>query len=124
MAKLSLEELREIRSREEKKLRARDIHGKTIHVVVGMGTSGLEAGAKTILNTIADCIEEKNLETVILTQTGSLKPLKEPVVEVYEPSKGLTIYESVNEKDAKRIVNEHIVEGKILLDKRVEAKEE
>ncbi len=124
MAKLSLEQLREIRNREEKKLKQRDIHGKTIHVVVGMGTSGIEHGAKNVLNTIADEIAACNLETVILTQTGSLSPLKEPVVEVYNPKTGLVIYQDINTKDAVRIVRDHLVKGEILKDKRVESKEE
>ena len=50
MAKLSLSDLREIRSREEKNLKKRDIHGREIHVVVAMGTSGINAGAKLTLN--------------------------------------------------------------------------
>ena len=37
MAKLSLSDLHEIRSREEKNLKKRDIHGRTVHVVVAMG---------------------------------------------------------------------------------------
>ena len=45
MAKLSLEELRALRARESVRLEKRDIHGKQVHVVVGMGTCGIQAGA-------------------------------------------------------------------------------
>ena len=38
MAKLSLQELRELRAKESARLEKRDIHGKDVHVVVGMGT--------------------------------------------------------------------------------------
>ena len=44
MSKLSLDDLRAIRNREEKELRKRDIHGRTVNDVVGMGTSGNNAG--------------------------------------------------------------------------------
>ena len=118
MAKLSLDELRAIRSLEEKKLKARDIHGRTIHVVVGMGTSGIDSGAKVVLNTIADELAEAGLENVILTQTGSLAPIKEPVVEVYSPESGLVVYQDVSKADAVRIVKEHLVLGQILEDKK------
>ena len=120
MSKLSLEELRAIRDREEKKLKARDIHGRNVHVVVGMGTSGIDSGAKVVLNTIADELAAAGLDNVILTQTGSLAPVKEPVVEVFSPEQGLTVYQDVSKADAIRIVKEHLVEGKILDDKKVE----
>ena len=120
MSKLSLDELRAIRQREEKKLKARNIHGRDIHVVVGMGTSGINNGAKVVLNTIADELASVGLENVILTQTGSLAPLKEPVVEIYSPKTGLVVYQDITKDDAIRIVKEHLVEGKILEDKKVE----
>ena len=124
MSKLSLDDLRAIRNREEKELRKRDIHGRTVHVVVGMGTSGINAGAKVVLNALADEIEAAGLDKVILTQTGSLAPIAEPVVEVYSPESGLVVYADVSKADAERIVKEHLVSGKILEDKRVEVKED
>lgn len=123
MSRLSRDELRAIREREEQKLKARDIHGRNIHVVVGMGTSGIDSGAKFVLNTIADELDKAGLDNVILTQTGSLAPVKEPAVEVYSPEMGLTVYGDVSVQDAERIVKEHLLEGKILEDKRV-AREE
>ena len=91
MAKLSLSDLHDIREREGKKLKMRDIHGRTTHVVVAMGTSGIEKGAKYTLNAIADEVEKLGLEDVIITQTGSAAPAPEPVVEVFVPGKGLTV---------------------------------
>lgn len=124
MSILSLDDLRAIRNREEKELKKRDIHGRSIHVVVGMGTSGINAGAKVVLNTLADEIEAAGLDTVILTQTGSLAPVAEPVVEVFSKETGLVVYGDVSKADAIRIVKEHLAAGKILEDKRVEVKED
>ena len=123
MAKLSLSDLHAIRDREEKNLKKRDIHGRTVHVVVAMGTSGIDAGAKLTLNTIADEIEKAGLENVIVTQTGSAAPNPEPVVEVYSPDSGLVVYGSVGSAEAKRIVAEHLKEGKIIEDLRIELKD-
>ena len=124
MAKLSLSDLHAIREREEKNLRKRDIHGKTIHVVVAMGTSGINAGAKLTLNTLAEEVEKQGLENVIITQTGSAYPNPEPVVEVFTPKQGLVVYGSVDKDTAIRIVSEHLAGGKILEDKKIELKEE
>lgn len=120
MAKLSLSDLRAIREREEKNLRKRNIHGRSIHVVVAMGTSGINAGAKLTLNTIADEVEKAGLENVIVTQAGSAAPLPEPVVEIYSPDKGLVAYGSVGVAEAKRIVSEHLVGGKVVEELKVE----
>ena len=124
MAKLSLSDLRNIREREERNLKKRDIHGRTVHVVVAMGTSGINAGAKLTLNTLAEEVEKKGLENVIITQTGSAYPNPEPVVEVYSPKQGLVVYGSVDKDTAIRIVEEHLAGGKILEDKKIELKEE
>ena len=116
MAKLSLSDLREIRVREERNLKKRDIHGRSVHVVVAMGTSGINAGAKLTLNALADEVEKKGLENVIITQTGSAAPNPEPVVEVYTPNEGLVVYGSVDKDTAVRIVDEHLAGGKVLED--------
>ena len=123
MAKLSLYDLHAIREREEKNLKKRDIHGRTVHVVVAMGTSGIDAGAKLTLNTIADDVEKLGLDNVIITQTGSAAPNPEPVVEVFSPGEGLTVYGSVDKNAAHRIVEEHLKGGHILEDLRIELKD-
>ncbi len=119
MSKLTLEELNAIRDREKENLKKRDIHGKSIHIVVGMGTSGIENGAKVVLNAIADELYKENIENVILTQSGRIEDYPEPVVEVYSKDNGLTVYGNVTKDDAVRIVKEHIAEGKILSDKAI-----
>ncbi len=120
MAKLSLSDLHAIREREEKNLKKRDIHGRSVHVVVAMGTSGIEKGAKYTLNAIADEVEKMNLDNVIITQTGSAAPLPEPVVEIYSPAEGLTVYGNVDAAKAKRIVEEHLAGGRIAEDLKID----
>ena len=115
MAKLSLEELRALRKKESQRIEKRDIHGRDIHVVVGMGTCGIQAGAKVTLNSIVDEIEAKGLKNVIVTQAGCQgKCDQEPVVEVYTPQLGAVAY-----GNAKQIVDEHIIAGKVLSDHKI-----
>lgn len=121
MAKLSLEELRALRAKESARLEKRDIHGKRVHVVVGMGTCGIQAGAKVTLNSIVDEIEAMGLKDVIVTQAGCQGRCDmEPVVEVYTPSLGAVAYGKVDAKLARRIVDEHIVGGKVIEDHRID----
>ncbi|MGN0907640.1 MAG: (2Fe-2S) ferredoxin domain-containing protein [Bullifex sp.] len=115
MAKLSLEELRKFREGESSRLRKRSIHGRDTHVVVCMGTCGIEKGAKIVLNSIVDELEAKGLDNVIVTQAGCAGACAdEPIVEVHTPSLGSVAYGHVDQKIAKRIVDEHIIGGKVL----------
>lgn len=121
MAKLSLEELRKFRDSESVRLRRRSIHGRDVHVVVCMGTCGIAAGAKIVLNTIVDELEAKGLDNVIVTQSGCAGDCAdEPIVEVHTPTLGSVAYGKVDQRTAKRIVDEHIIGGTIVADHRIE----
>lgn len=123
MHKLTKAELEKIRERESEKLKKRDIHGKTVHVVVSMGTSGIKAGAKGILNILSDEIDRNRIEDVILTQSGEIKGVEAPAVEIFSPEMGLVVYGGVTKDDALRIVEEHLIKHEILEDKRVQVEE-
>ena len=49
MAKMTLDDLRKLRDSKRRELDMRDAENKTIQVIVGMGTSGIAAGAKDTL---------------------------------------------------------------------------
>ena len=54
MAKMSLEELKKLRDKKRRELDTRETEGKSIQIIVGMGTSGIAAGAKETLNAFLD----------------------------------------------------------------------
>ncbi len=119
---MKLEELRKIRERAEADLRLRG--GPTrVKIVVGMGTSGIAAGARATLRAILDEVARRNLRDVTVTQTGE-KGLaaQEPIVEVHEPER-ITIYGEVDEALARRIVAEHVVNGRPLAERVVAVRE-
>jgi len=120
---MKLEDLRKIRERVQDELRLRG--GATrVKVVVGMGTSGIAAGARQVLRAILDEVARRNLGDVLVTQTGERGlASKEPVVEVHEPGK-TTIYGGVDEGAARRLVSEHVVNGRPLSDYVLEVREE
>ncbi len=108
---MNLEELRKIREKAQKDVELRQKQAR-IRIVVGMGTSGIAAGAREVLRTFVDEIGRRNLSDVIVTQTGE-KGLasQEPLVEVFEEGKPTVVYGNVNAEKAKRVVVEHIVNG-------------
>ncbi|MEN3010848.1 MAG: (2Fe-2S) ferredoxin domain-containing protein [Candidatus Bipolaricaulaceae bacterium] len=119
---MKLEELRRIRERAAEEFRLRTGQAR-VRIVVGMGTSGIAAGARQVLRALLDEVARRNLRDVLVTQTGE-KGLaaKEPLVEVHEPGR-ITIYGEVDEATARRIVAEHVVNGRILEDHLVELRE-
>jgi len=119
---MKLEELRKIRERAEAEMRLRAGQAR-VKIVVGMGTSGIAAGARQVLRAILEEVAQRNLRDVLVTQTGE-KGLsaKEPLVEVHEPGR-VTIYGDVDEATARRIVVEHVIHGRIVEDHLVELRE-
>ncbi len=80
-----------------------------IRVVVGMGTCGLAAGARSVYNALVDEILTRNLKNVKISRTGCLGSCEqEPVVEVYVPGKEKVTYTKVDCKKAVDIVANHL----------------
>ncbi|MBN2461228.1 MAG: (2Fe-2S) ferredoxin domain-containing protein [Candidatus Cloacimonetes bacterium] len=110
----TLEELRKIRKKaqQEMKLRSGDYR---IKIVIGMGTSGIAMGAREVMKAVLDEISKRQLTDVMVTQTGE-KGLSsmEPVVDVIEANHPVITYGNVSPVNARRIVLEHIVNGRIV----------
>ena len=111
---MKLEELRKIRERVQDDLRLRG--GKArVKIVVGMGTSGIAAGARPVLSAFLDEIEKRRLTDVVVTQSGE-KGLasQEPVVEIVERDKSRIVYGTMTPEKARRVVAEHVINGMVV----------
>ena len=117
MAKMSLDDLRKLRDSKKGDLRKRDVEGKEIQIVVGMGTCGIAAGAKQVLDAFIVCLDENKLvDTCNVRQTGCMGFChSEPTIDVIVPGMPAVIYGNVNADLVKEIVTKHII-GKELLD--------
>ncbi|MEL7636155.1 MAG: (2Fe-2S) ferredoxin domain-containing protein [Anaerolineaceae bacterium] len=112
----SIEDLKRLREEAQKIKEMRDQTGKT-QIVVGMGTIGIAAGARETLKAILTVIEEKNLPDVVLRQTGNLGLSgQDPVVKVMLPNQDEVIYVKVNPDIARKIMQEHVIGGKVVTD--------
>ena len=115
MAKMTLEDLRKLREEKKKILDRRDVSGNDIVVIIGMGTCGIAAGAKESLNAFIDEIEKKKLAHVTVKQTGCMGLCYvEPTVEVKVPGMPDTIYGKVDADTARKIVDDHIINKKLV----------
>jgi NADP-reducing hydrogenase subunit HndB len=115
MAKLTLDDLKKIRETKKAELVMRSTEGKESVIIIGMGTCGIAAGAKASLDAILDEIEKKGIGTVTVRQTGCMGFCSnEPTVEVIVPGMPATIYGNVDAAVARRIVDEHVMNRKLI----------
>ncbi len=119
MAKLTLDDLRKMRSEKQKAMEMRDNSNKDVQVIVGMGTCGIAAGAKETFTTLIEALNEKALTNVLVRQTGCMGLChSEPTVEVVVPGMPSVIYGNVDAAMAREIVEKHII-GKSLIDAKI-----
>jgi NADP-reducing hydrogenase subunit HndB len=117
---MSLEELRKLRESKKTDIQRREAEGKDIQVIVGMGTCGIAAGAKTTLDAFINALDENKLvDKVVVRQTGCMGLChSEPTVEVVSPGMPSVIYGKVDAAAAIEIVKKHIL-GHELLDNHI-----
>ena len=117
MAKMTLEALRALREGKKAEIDRRDTAGKDVHIIIGMGTCGIAAGAKQVLEAFIDEIAAKKIENVTVKQTGCMGLCYvEPTVEVKVPGMPDTIYGKVDAEVAKKILKDHVLAKKLVSD--------
>lgn len=119
---MNLDDLRKIRDKAARDIELRQKEAR-IRIVVGMGTSGIAAGARDVLKTFVDEIAKRNLTDVVVTQTGE-KGLAshEPIIEVYEEGKEVITYENMNAEKTRKVVQEHILNNRPVSEYTIEMK--
>lgn len=117
MAKMTLEELRNLREAKKKEMTQRDGEDKSAQIIIGMGTCGIAAGAKEAFDAFLDELSSHEIKDTRITQTGCMGLcFSEPTVEVDVPGMPRVIYGNVDDKVARRIVREHIIEKSLVSD--------
>lgn len=113
----SIEELEKIREQAKDLIELRKDNEMKTRVVVGMGTCGIAAGARQTMLAILDELKKRNVENVIVTETGCIGLCKfEPLVDVIKPNQAKVTYVNVDENKARQIVVKHIINNQIVDD--------
>lgn len=111
----SLEELKAIREKMEGKVGLRSESESQTRVIVGMATCGIASGARPVLTTLSDAVQEKGLKDIAVTQTGCIGLCQyEPIVEVMEPGKEKVTYVKMNPEKALEVVRLHLQGGQVV----------
>jgi NADP-reducing hydrogenase subunit HndB len=116
MARMTLDELRTLREGKRKDLARRDVEGKDIQVIVGMGTCGIAAGAKLTFDALIDAVRKGGIENqVLIRQTGCMGLCYvEPTVEVAVPGMPTVIYGKMTADVAEDLVRKHLIDHTLL----------
>ena len=108
----SLAELAAIKDKMKQNATVREEGGTTTRVVVGMGTCGIAAGARAIINEVTAEISKRSLEHVTVAQTGCIGMCRlEPIMEVIVPGQEKVTYVRLSPDKVSKIISDHVVNG-------------
>ena len=110
----SLADLQKLREQAQNRVNMRNVGNEEYRVVVGMGTCGIAAGARVVLNAFMEHVSESNLN-VVVTQTGCMGSCTlEPMVDIYDKEGKKTTYIKMNTEKVAFVVESHLKNGSIV----------
>lgn len=110
----SLEDLARLRDEVRERMKVRE-GARAVRITVGMGTCGIAAGARDVMNALLDELAKRGLTDVTVTQTGCAGLCEyEPLVEVARPGQPKVTYSYVTPEKIRQIVAQHVVNGQII----------
>ena len=111
----SLAELEAIRQKTLERVSLRKEGDQSVRIVVGMATCGIAAGARPVLKAFSDAVQEKNLENIMVVQSGCIGLCQyEPIVEINQPGKDKVTYVKVTAEKAAEIIDLHLIGGEVV----------
>jgi NADP-reducing hydrogenase subunit HndB len=114
MPKLSIDDLAKISQKVRKTVVLREGAGRA-KITVHMGTCGIAAGARKIMNTLMDEFEKNKIDDVILTSSGCAGLCsKEPMATVELKDEAPVKYVDLTPEKISKILSEHVIGGKIV----------
>ncbi|NQU14196.1 MAG: (2Fe-2S) ferredoxin domain-containing protein [Desulfobacteraceae bacterium] len=111
MAKLKVEDLKKIRESLKGTVNLRDGTHR-VKITVHMGTCGIAAGARPLMNTFLEKIEKSGATDIILTSSGCAGLCnQEPMITVEVVDSAPVKYINLDPEKADRVYDEHVIKG-------------
>jgi NADP-reducing hydrogenase subunit HndB len=105
----TLEELKKLREKAKQQIKMRTVNDG-FRIQVGMGTCGIAAGARPILNAFYEQINHHGLKNITITQVGCMgNCMHEPMAEIIDNNGQSYIYSSLTIPKVQLIVERHLV---------------
>ena len=116
MAKLKIEDLKKIQESMKGTVNLRQGEYR-VKITVHMGTCGIAAGARTIMNAFLDRVEKSNAADIILTSSGCAGLCNhEPMITLEVKGSAPVKYVKLDSDKAGRIFDEHVLGGNPVAD--------
>jgi NADP-reducing hydrogenase subunit HndB len=116
MARLTIEDLKKIKEDHKAMLTLRE-GGYRAKVTVHMGTCGIAAGARKVMEALLDEINTNKVTDVIVTTSGCAGLCsKEPMATVEIINEAPVKYVQLDEEKMRKIFKEHVLNGQIVQD--------
>ena len=117
MPKISnLEELKKLRDKSIAETAARK-EGR-FRVIIGLGTCGIAAGGRKIMEAAMEEIAKRGLKDVSVETTGCIGICQnEPLMDIVRPGEPRVTYGNLKPEDVPRIIADHLVNGNIVEEK-------
>ncbi len=114
MPKLSIKDLEDIRKKVRKATLLREGISNA-KITVHMGTCGIAAGARTIMDTVIKIVEKSGRDDIIVTTSGCAGFCsREPMATVELKGETPVKYGDLTEDKIKKIFSEHVLKKKIV----------
>ena len=117
MPKISnLEELKKLRDKSIAETAARK-EGR-FRVIIGLGTCGIAAGGRKIMEAAMEEIAKRGLKYVSVETTGCIGMCQnEPLMDIVRPGEPRVTYGNLKPEDVPRIIADHLVNGNVVEEK-------
>lgn len=113
MPKLKLEDLARIREEARRATLLREGAGR-VKITVHMGTCGIAAGSRDIMNAVLREVEERRLDDVLVTASGCAGLCsREPMMTVEVRGEAPVKYVDLTQGKVREIFAEHVLGGRI-----------
>jgi NADP-reducing hydrogenase subunit HndB len=115
MAKLTIADLKKIKENVHAEMALRDGE-RRVKITVHMGTCGIASGAREVMDTVLQQIEEAKLNDIYVTTSGCMGLCsREPLVTVEILNQDPIKYEYMNPNKMRQVFKRHILDGEIQL---------
>lgn len=114
MAKIKPEDLKRIKEQMARTMSLREGESEA-KVTVHMGTCGIAAGARTIMNKVMSLVEQEEGRDIIVTASGCAGLCsREPMMTVELKGKAPLKYVDLDEAKTEEIFQEHVLSGNVV----------
>ncbi|MBN1627974.1 MAG: (2Fe-2S) ferredoxin domain-containing protein [Deltaproteobacteria bacterium] len=116
MGKMTIDDLKKLREDAKNKTVLRE-GGDTVNITVHMGTCGIAAGAKDVMETVMEEMSQTERRDIRVINSGCMGMCSsEPNVTVEIKGQAPVIYQHVDRNKMRQIFKRHVLKGEIQTD--------